>query len=104
MTKMGSGIKSALWALAASVALVACGGGGGGGAVPAVPPPGAGAAPAAFGTLRVSLTDAPACGYDEVNVTVERVRVHQSSVASDSDGGWVEIPVVNGPRKVDLLS
>jgi hypothetical protein len=54
--------------------------------------------------LRVSLTDAPACGFDEVNVTVERVRVHQSSTANDNDGGWVDIPVVNGPRKVDLLS
>jgi len=54
--------------------------------------------------LRVALTDAPACGYDEVNVTIERVRVHQSSTADDNDGGWVDIPVVNGPRKVDLLS
>ncbi len=54
--------------------------------------------------MRVALTDAPACGYDEVNVTIERVRVHQSSTADDNDGGWVDIPVVNGPRKVDLLS
>jgi hypothetical protein len=46
----------------------------------------------------------PECGFDEVNVTVERVRVHQSSTADDKDGGWVDIPVVNGPRKVDLLS
>ena len=106
MKNIRSGIKAALVALAASVALVACGGGGGSGVsnAPAVPTPGGGAAPATSGTLRVSLTDAPACGYDEVNVTVERVRVHQSSAASDGDGGWVEIPVVNGPRKVDLLS
>ena len=106
MKNIRSGIKAALVALAASVALVACGGGGGSGVsnAPAVPTPGGGAAPATSGTLRVSLTDAPACGYDEVNVTVERVRVHQSSAASDGDGGWVEIPVVNGPRKIDLLS
>jgi hypothetical protein len=52
----------------------------------------------------VALTDAPACGFDQVNVTIERVRVHQSSTAGDGDGGWVDIPVVNGPRKVDLLS
>jgi hypothetical protein len=87
------------------VALVACGGGGdsagAGSSGTATPPP---AAPAGSGTLRISLTDAPACGYDAVNVTVDRVRVHQSSTASDSDGGWVDIPVVNGPRKVDLLS
>lgn len=39
------------------------GGGGGSGSVQA-------------GVLSVSLTDAPACGFDEVNVTVSRVRVH----------------------------
>jgi hypothetical protein len=100
-----SGTRSVLLACAASVALVACGGGGDSAGVgssgTATPPP---AAPAGSGTLRISLTDAPACGYDAVNVTVDRVRVHQSSTASDSDGGWVDIPVVNGPRKVDLLS
>jgi hypothetical protein len=100
-----SGTRSVLLACAASVALVACGGGGdsagAGSSGTATPPP---AAPAGSGTLRISLTDAPACGYDAVNVTVDRVRVHQSSTASDSDGGWVDIPVVNGPRKVDLLS
>ena len=30
--------------------------------------------------------------------------MHQSSTAGDNDGGWVDIPVINGPRKVDLLS
>ena len=56
------------------------------------------------GTLRVSLTDAPACGYDAVNVTVERVRVHQSATATGgaSEAGWSEI-VLSPPRKVDLL-
>jgi len=91
---MTTGIKAALLAVAASAALVACGGGGDSGIAPA---------PAA-GTLRVALTDAPACGFDEVNVTVERVRVHQSSTANDGDGGWYDIPVVNGPRKIDLLT
>ena len=52
----------------------------------------------------MSLTDAPACGFDHVNVTIERVRVHQSSTANDNDGGWVDVPVVNAPRKVDLLA
>src|SRR5512134_103396 len=49
------------------------------------------------GTLRVALTDAPACGYDAVNVTIERVRVHQSSGASDSDAGWTDLVV--SPRR-----
>ncbi|MGH6626722.1 MAG: DUF4382 domain-containing protein [Burkholderiaceae bacterium] len=73
---------------AASGILVACGGGGGG---------------AADGTLRVALTDAPSCGYDHVFVTVEKVRVHQSSTASDADSGWSEIPV-SPARRIDLLT
>jgi hypothetical protein len=51
----------------------------------------------------VALTDAPACGFDQVNVTVDRVRVHMSSSASDSDSGWNDI-VVSPPRTIDLLS
>jgi len=93
---MKTSIKAALLAVAASAALVACGGGGDGSVAPS-PGPG-------LGTLRVALTDAPACGFDQVNVTVERVRVHQSSTANDGDGGWYDVPVVNAPRKVDLLT
>ena len=92
---MKTGIKAALLAVAASAALVACGGGGDGSVAPA---PAAGS-----GTLRVALTDAPACGFDEVNVTVERVRAHQSASAGENDAGWTDI-VVNPPRKIDLLS
>ena len=92
---MKTGIKAALLAVAASAALVACGGGGDSGVAPA-PGPG-------LGTLRVALTDAPACGFDEVNVTVERVRAHQSSSAGENDAGWTDI-VVNPARKIDLLS
>lgn len=55
------------------------------------------------GTLRLSLTDAPACGYDNVWVTVERVRVHQSSTAGDGDGGWSEVALAT-PARVDLLT
>jgi hypothetical protein len=54
------------------------------------------------GTLGVSLTDAPACGFDAVNVTVSKVRVHQSGTASDSAGGWSEI-TLNPARKINLL-
>jgi len=51
----------------------------------------------------VALTDAPACGFDAVNVTVDRVRIHQSSTANDNDSGWTDI-AVNPARKIDLLS
>jgi hypothetical protein len=78
-----------LGALAALATLAACGGGGGGGG--------------GDGTLRVSLTDAPSCGYDHVYVTVDRVRVHQSAAAGDADGGWSEI-VLSPARRIDLLS
>ncbi len=71
--------------------LAACGGGGGGGG-----------STADSGTLRLAMTDAPSCGYDSVHVTVNKVRVHQSSSASDTDGGWSEM-VLNPARRVDLL-
>ncbi|OGB26745.1 MAG: hypothetical protein A3I66_21535 [Burkholderiales bacterium RIFCSPLOWO2_02_FULL_57_36] len=76
--------------LSAAGLLAACGGGGGGSS----PPP---------GTLGVSMTDAPACGYDAVNVTVRAVRVHQSSSAGENDGGWatITLPV---PKKINLLN
>lgn len=78
-----------LAAIGASLGLLAaCGGGGDSGAT---------------GTLRLALTDAPACGYDAVNVTIERVRVHKSASAGDNDGGWVDIALAQ-PTTVDLLS
>jgi len=55
------------------------------------------------GTLSLSLTDAPACGYDKVFVTIEKVRVHQSSTAADNDAGWSEV-VLAAPQRVDLLT
>ena len=74
--------------------LTACGGGGDGGTSPGV---------ATSGTLRLALTDAPACGFDAVNVTVQKVRVHQSNNASDGDAGWSEV-VLNPARKINLLN
>lgn len=77
-------------ALAATAGLLAaCGGGDS----PATGP----------GSLRLALTDAPACGYDEVNVTIDKVRVHQSSSAAESDAGWVDIALAQ-PKKVNLLT
>ena len=54
------------------------------------------------GSMSVSLTDAPACGFDEVNVTVSKVRVHQSSSADDKAAGWTDINL-DPPRKINLL-
>ncbi|QTN25818.1 DUF4382 domain-containing protein [Rhizobacter sp. AJA081-3] len=78
--------------LAAVTLLAACGGGGSSTSGSA----------AGQGTLRVALTDAPSCGFDEVNVTVEKVRVHRSSTAADADAGWSEV-VLNPARRVNLL-
>ena len=89
--------RSFAWLTASLLALVVAGcGGGGGGGDPAV-------IASAPGTLGVSLTDAPACGFDKVYVTVLKVRVHQSSSASDTDAGWTDI-TLNPARKIDLLS
>lgn len=72
----------------AAAALVACGGGGGS---------------TAQGTLRLALTDAPACGYDHVYITVDKVRVHTSATAQDSDAGWQEL-TVQPRQRLDLLA
>lgn len=71
--------------------LAGCGGGG------------SGSADSGSGTLRVSMTDAPACGFDSVFVTVSKVRVHASSAAAPGDAGWSEI-ALSPPRRIDLLS
>ena len=72
---------------ATAALLAGCGGGGG----------------SDNGTLQLSLTDAPSCGYDSVNVTIQKVRVHQSNTASATDSGWSEI-VLNPAKRVDLLT
>lgn len=92
-----SGLRRLTLGAGLALLLAACGGGGGGGG------DGGGAADGGTGTLRLALTDAPACGFDKVNVTIEKVRVHQSGSASDADAGWSEI-VLNPAKRVDLLS
>ena len=79
------------WALAlsAAVALTACGGGGG-------------SASAGDGTLRVAMTDAPSC-YQHVYVTVQKVRVNQSSTAGNQDAGWTDLTLA-APQRIDLVS
>lgn len=74
--------------------LLACGGGGGSGG---------GGGIGGTGTMRIGLTDAPSCGYDEVNVSITKVRVHQDANAGDNDAGWAEL-VLNPVRRVDLLT
>jgi hypothetical protein len=73
----------------ACATLVACGGGGGG-------------STGEQGTLKLAMTDAPACGYEHVYVTVTKVRVHQSASAGVNDAGWSELVIA--PRRIDLLA
>jgi hypothetical protein len=70
--------------------LASCSGGGDGGS-------------SAPGVVSVSLTDAPACGYDAVWVTVRGVRIHQSATADpDKDAGWTDI-TLSSPKRINLL-
>jgi hypothetical protein len=83
----------------AAVSLTACGGGGGGGGTPSPAP----TPVATAGTLSVSMTDAPACGFDAVNVTVNKVRVNTSASAGDTDAGWTDI-ALSPAKKINLLN
>jgi Domain of unknown function (DUF4382) len=77
--------------LLATIVAAGCGSGGDGGGATAQP-----------GTVSVSMTDAPACGYEQVNVTVTKVRIHQSDNVSDNSPGWTDI-TLNPPKKINLL-
>lgn len=77
------------WGVALSLVLWGCGGSGGQGG--------------GTGTLHVSLTDAAACGFDKVYVTVSKVRVHQSATAREDSGGWTDL-VLSPAKKLDLTS
>ena len=84
--------KPSAWSLAAvsaaTLLLAACGGGGSDGS---------------SGTLKLALTDAPACGYEHVYVTVESVKVHQNANAGENDPGWYLITLPSLPKRIDLL-
>jgi hypothetical protein len=107
--KSGRWVRAAMSGAAALVlaALAACGGGGGSGdSTGAVTGTGTGSTggTTALGTLSVSLTDSPACGFDQVWISVQKVRVHRSASAGDDDAGWVDIPLPAAPMRVDLLT
>jgi len=92
-------VRSLLALPLAALLLNGCGGGGGDAGTPAVTTP----SNTTSGTLALSLTDAPACGYDHVYVTVLKVRVNASATAGDSDAGWTDLNV--GPtQRFDLLA
>jgi len=90
MKTFRSSSNTLMWflGLVVTVLLAACGSDGGGSTQP--------------GTLSVSMTDAPACGYDEVNVTVSKVRIHHSGSADDKAAGWTDI-TLDPPRTINLL-
>lgn len=81
-----------LVALACAFVLAACGGGGGGD----------GGQARSGATLGVMLTDAPACGFDAVYVTVRQVRIHRSEDAEEDVDGWTNVNI-DPPRKINLL-
>jgi hypothetical protein len=87
---------SASTAACLALLLAGCGGGGGSGGDSTATPA------QTNGTLVVSMTDAPSCGFDAVNVTVNKVRVHQSASAAEDDAGWTDI-TLNPARRINLL-
>ncbi|MES2041954.1 MAG: DUF4382 domain-containing protein [Pseudomonadota bacterium] len=97
-------MKNSLWKLSlpgiilVTSLLASCGGGGG----DAVVSTSINGIQNTTGTLRVSLTDAPSCGFEAVNITVAKVRVHQSATASENDANWTDITLTPA-RKINLL-
>lgn len=82
--------------LALGTLFAACGGGGDSGTS-------SGGSGSGVGQLAIGLTDSQGCSYRSVWVTVEQVRIHQSSSAGDDDGGWREL-TLSPARRVDLLT
>ena len=86
-----------LVALVCAFVLAACGGGSSGGGNS-----GQANATKTGATLGVFLTDAPACGFDAVYVTVRQVRIHRSEDAEEDVDGWTNVNI-DPPRKINLL-
>jgi hypothetical protein len=85
-------------AAVAAAALAACGGGGGGGDAPAQAPT------VTKGTVAVAaVTDAPSCAFDQVNVSIARIRFHQDATAAAGASGWVDL-AFSPAKTVNLLN
>ena len=54
------------------------------------------------GTVRFSLTDAPACGLEQLNLSIERIRVNRNADANENSLGWTEL-TLSPARRIDLL-
>ncbi len=91
MNKIENRSKPVMWIMGFLLAVLVAGCGGDGGGATAQP-----------GTLGVSLTDAPACGFDAVNVTVSKVRIHQTNTDNVNAAGWSDI-VLDPPKRINLL-
>jgi len=81
---------------AATIALSACGGGGDDN-TPA-------SSPVTKGTIAVSLmTDAPACGFDAVNVTVSKLCLRQDANTDPNATGWTELNFRRPGRSISSI-
>lgn len=58
----------------------------------------------ATGSMRLAMTDTPACGYDHIYVTVLGAKVHRNANAVDGDEGWYHFTVPGLPKRIDLLA
>jgi hypothetical protein len=57
-----------------------------------------------YGTVRLLTASTQTCaGFDSINVTVNKIRVHPSESAGEGDSGWTDI-AVSPARKVNLLA
>lgn len=81
--------------------LTTCGGGGGGTSGPP---------PATTGSVSTTISDPPTClnpngPFNNIWVTITRVRAHISSTAGPNDSGWVDlVDLRTNPVQIDLLS
>jgi hypothetical protein len=80
-------------AVAATLALAACGGGSSSSSTPATP----------MGTVNVQVTDAPTKDFDHVWVTISAVRFNNSDNVPAGDPSWLGFPLAT-PVTVDLAS
>ena len=53
-----------------------------------------------FGTATVSIAGDPGCGYDNVNLTITKLRFHMNPAATESSAGWTELPLTT-PRRIN---